>query len=102
MKWKTELILFIENPLCFHFSVGIKPSPGLSSKHGADLTSAAGKSTSQTDLLQQLQHLQSLLQNHGSDKDAKVKFDKKLLDFDYGEEENEEEKNQTAADALGR
>jgi hypothetical protein len=31
-----------------------------------------------------------------------VKFDKKLLDFDYGEEENDEEKNQTAADALGR
>ncbi|KAI5700018.1 hypothetical protein M8J75_012856 [Diaphorina citri] len=82
---------------------GIKPSPGSASKHSSDAhnSSSSGKPANQNDLLQQLQHLQSLLQNHGNEKDSKVKFDKKLLDFDYGEEENDEEKNQTAADALG-
>uniref|UniRef100_A0A8D8LYL8 Splicing factor, arginine/serine-rich 15 n=1 Tax=Cacopsylla melanoneura TaxID=428564 RepID=A0A8D8LYL8_9HEMI len=82
---------------------GMKPSPGSATKHGSDAhsSSTSGKPANQNDLLQQLQHLQSLLQNHGTEKDSKVKFDKKLLDFDYGEEENDEDKNQTAADALG-
>lgn len=43
--------------------------------------------------LDQLQHLQQLLlkkQESASEQKSSVKFDKKLLDFDYGEEEDDD------------
>lgn len=43
--------------------------------------------------LDQLQHLQQLLlkkQEAASEQKTSVKFDKKLLDFDYGEEEDDD------------
>lgn len=43
--------------------------------------------------LDQLQHLQQLLlkkQEAANEQKSSVKFDKKLLDFDYGEEEDDD------------
>lgn len=65
-------------------------------KKSLSLSLQGQSSTTQVDvaLLDQLQHLhQLLLKKQGAaanDPQSSVKFDKKLLDFDYGEEEDDD------------
>lgn len=82
----------------FQAKSGVDGPSGSSSTQITDRS--ISKPTNQSDLLQQLHNIQSLLQNSSNEKDSKVKFDGKLLDFDYGEEDHEEERHQTASNAL--